>query len=70
MPDTQSDQQPWDQATRNTVILSRYLKGETLQVIAASVSLTPERVRQIVRQAGLTVADHGRGAAQAKASSS
>jgi hypothetical protein len=47
---------------RNTTILSRYLQGETLRTIAISTSLTEERVRQIVRQAGLTVADRGKAA--------
>jgi len=60
--DTQSTAQPWDRAKRDFEICTRYLNGEKPAQIAIVADITPERVRQIVRKAGITVADFGRNA--------
>jgi DNA-directed RNA polymerase sigma subunit (sigma70/sigma32) len=52
---------------RDALICDRYLHGETLQEIGPSLAISAERVRQIVRQAGLTVADCGRAVREAAA---
>lgn len=52
---------------RDAEICTRYLNGEKLQTIAVAHQVTAERVRQIVRAAGLSVEDQGRSVREAGA---
>jgi hypothetical protein len=50
---TQSQEQPWDRATRDAQIREQYVKGLSAPVIARGLNLSAERVRQILRAAGI-----------------